>query len=76
MKVLADHRQLVDRLTNRWTAEKGDTFYAYDAVGNLTNVNYPGSAMDIALQFDSLNRLTNLFVANFFDVVLLTELAS
>jgi YD repeat-containing protein len=31
------------RLTNRWSVEKSDTFYAYDPVGNLTNIDYPVS---------------------------------
>lgn len=48
------------RLTNRWTAAKGDTFYHYDPIGNLTNVDYPGTVMDIVLQYDGLNRLTNV----------------
>jgi RHS repeat-associated protein len=49
-----------DRLTNRWTAQKGDTFYRHDVIGNLTNVDYPGTVMDIALKYDGLNRLTNV----------------
>jgi RHS repeat-associated protein len=49
-----------DRLTNRWTVAKGDTFYGYDAVGNLLSVDYPGSVMDIALLYDKLDRLTNV----------------
>lgn len=32
---------ILGRLTNRWTPAKGYTGYAYDAVGNLTNINYP-----------------------------------
>ena len=47
------------RLTNRWSAEKGNTYYSYDAVGNLTFVNYPTSP-DITLSYDALNRLTNM----------------
>jgi RHS repeat-associated protein len=47
------------RLTNRWTAAKGNTGYGYDGVGNLTNINYPTSP-DVALQYDWLNRLTNM----------------
>jgi len=47
------------RLTNRWTLAKGDTFYRYDAVGNVTNVDYPGTVMDITLAYDRLDRLTN-----------------
>jgi len=48
------------RLTNRWTVAKGDTFYVYDFIGNLTNVDYPGTLMDITLKYDLLNRLTNV----------------
>ena len=47
------------RMTNRWSAAKGDTGYAYDATGNLTNVNYPSNT-DIAMAYDALGRLTNL----------------
>lgn len=48
-----------DRLTNRWSAAKGNTAYSYDSVGNLTFINYPSSS-DVALQYDKLNRLTNM----------------
>ena len=48
-----------NRLTNRWSAAKGGTAYSYDAVGNLTKVDYPVSP-DILLKYDKLNRLTNL----------------
>jgi len=47
------------RLTNRWSAAKTNTVYAYDKVGNLTNVNYSVSP-DITLQYDALSRLTNM----------------
>jgi RHS repeat-associated protein len=47
------------RLTNRWSAAKGNTKYSYDGNGNLTLVDYPGSA-DITLSYDALNRLTNM----------------
>jgi len=47
------------RLTNRWSAAKGNTRYSYDAVGNLTNIDYPTSPA-IALQYDKLDRLTNM----------------
>jgi RHS repeat-associated protein len=45
------------RLTNRWSAAKGDTFYFYDPVGNLTNIAYPASPQ-VTLAYDALNRLT------------------
>jgi RHS repeat-associated protein len=47
------------RLTNRWSAAKGNTAYSYDAVGNLTKVTYPVSPA-ITLSYDALNRLTNM----------------
>jgi RHS repeat-associated protein len=45
-------------LTNRWTPEKGDTFYTLDNIGNLTAIAYPQSSISFA--FDALNRLTNM----------------
>jgi YD repeat-containing protein len=48
-----------NRLTNRWSAAKGNTYYTYDAIGNLTFVNYPISP-DVTFQYDWLNRLTNM----------------
>lgn len=48
-----------DNLLSRWTPAKGTTFYTNDALGNVTDINYPNSP-DVALQYDSLNRLTNM----------------
>lgn len=48
-----------NRLTNRWSAAKANTYYTYDAGGNLTFVNYPVTP-DITLSYDKLNRLTNM----------------
>jgi RHS repeat-associated protein len=48
-----------NRLTNRWSAAKTNTFYSYDAVGNLTHITYPVSPA-ITLSYDALNRLTNM----------------
>jgi len=48
------------RLTNRWSTTKGDTKYSYDNVGNLTLVDYPSGTTDITLQYDALNRVTNM----------------
>ena len=48
-----------NRLTNRWTPVSSNTVYAYDAVGNLTHVTYQHSTA-ISLDYDVLNRLTNL----------------
>lgn len=45
-------------VTNRWTPEKGDTFYSRDAVGNLTQIRYPQQTNSFA--YDALNRLTNM----------------
>jgi YD repeat-containing protein len=47
------------RLTNRWSAAKGNTRYLYDPLGNLTNVDYAVSA-DLRFQYDALYRLTNM----------------
>ena len=52
-----------NRLTNRWSAAKGTTLYHYDALGNLTNVNYLGGTVamaNVSLVYDALSRLTNL----------------
>lgn len=43
-----------------YTAAKGTTVYNYDAAGNLTNINYPGTVIDVTLQYDALNRMTNM----------------
>jgi RHS repeat-associated protein len=48
-----------NRLTNRWSRQKGTTLYVYDAVGNNTAITYPVSP-SISLQYDLLNRLTNM----------------
>src|SRR5205085_6001677 len=48
-----------NRLTNRWSTAKGNTKYAYDHAGNLTLIDYPTST-DVAMSYDSLNRLTNM----------------
>jgi RHS repeat-associated protein len=48
-----------DRLTNRWTPAKLNTSYGYDAVGNLTSVDY-NTSTDITLSYDAANRLTNM----------------
>jgi YD repeat-containing protein len=48
-----------NRLTNRWSAAKGDTYYAYDPAGSLTNINYPASS-DVAFAYDALSRMTNM----------------
>jgi RHS repeat-associated protein len=47
------------RLTNRWSAAKGNTAYAYDPVGNLTNITYASSGT-VKFAYDGLNRMTNM----------------
>jgi RHS repeat-associated protein len=47
------------RLTNRWSAEKGNTGYLYDDVGNLTRIDYPSST-DVSFRYDCLNRVSNM----------------
>jgi len=44
------------RLTNRWSAAKGDTFYSYDQAGNLKTIDYPASP-DVSFTYDGENRL-------------------
>jgi hypothetical protein len=39
-------------LSNRWSSAKGTTLYLYDAVGSLTNVDYPSSP-DVRFQYDA-----------------------
>lgn len=48
-----------DRLTNRWSREKGNTGYLYDDVGNLLKIDYPVS-VDVTFGYDQLNRPTNM----------------
>jgi len=47
------------RLTNRWSAAKGDTKYKHDLVGNRTNIDYAVST-DVSFKYDALNRVTNM----------------
>ena len=50
------------RLTNRWSAAKGNTAYGYDPAGNLTNVIYAVSPQ-LRYQDDAANRVTNMIDA-------------
>jgi RHS repeat-associated protein len=50
-------------VTNRWTPEKGNTTYKFDAVGNLTNIFYVGQASSLSLTYDPLNRLRTMLDA-------------
>jgi RHS repeat-associated protein len=47
------------RLTNRWSAAKGNTRYLYDPVGNLTNIIYFTSP-NVSFAYDALNRRTTM----------------
>jgi len=52
-----------NRLTNRWSNAKGTTVYRYDAVGNLTNVDYSAGTVytpSLSFAYDALNRSTNM----------------
>src|SRR6266571_5593255 len=42
---------------------KTNTYYKYDPVGNLTNIDYPAST-DVKFQYDPLNRVTNMVDAS------------
>jgi RHS repeat-associated protein len=48
-----------DRLTSRWSAAMGATYYTNDALGNVTLVKYPTMA-NVIFDYDCLNRLTNM----------------
>lgn len=48
-----------NRLTNRWTPAKGNTYYTNDAVGNVLAITHPLSP-SISYKYDALNRLTNM----------------
>lgn len=52
-----------DRLLSRWSAAFATTYYTNDAVGNLTFIDYPHSP-SVSLQYDWLNRLTNMVDAS------------
>ncbi|SPE60028.1 putative YD repeat protein [Verrucomicrobia bacterium] len=48
------------RLTNRWSAAKGNTSYTYDPVGDLLLIQYPMGFGQVAFNYDPLNRLANM----------------
>ncbi|NLH72868.1 MAG: RHS repeat-associated core domain-containing protein [Verrucomicrobia bacterium] len=50
------------RLSSRWSLAKGNTLYNSNAVGSLTNIDYPSST-DLRFAYDALNRLTNMLDA-------------
>ena len=54
-----------NRLTNRWSLAKSNTVYAYDAVGNLTNVTYSANVTNqfnqpLSFAYDAINELTSM----------------
>ena len=60
--ILVYHYDADQRLTNRYSITKGNTYYYYDKAGNLTNITYPVSPA-ITLSYDALNRLTGMLDA-------------
>lgn len=52
------------RLTNRWTPVFGNTGYKLNALGSVTNINYPAGTPDITLWYDAMQRLTNMVDAS------------
>ncbi|MGH7971560.1 MAG: RHS repeat-associated core domain-containing protein, partial [Limisphaerales bacterium] len=49
------------QITNRWTPQFGNTGYAFDPAGNLTNIAYASSSTpSVAYAYDALNRLTSM----------------
>jgi YD repeat-containing protein len=48
-----------NRLTNRWSAARGNTGYLYDPLGNVIKVDCPIS-LDVTFGYDQLNRVTNM----------------
>ena len=50
------------RLTNRWSKEKLNTDYTYDAVGNLRSIDYSDDR-HLTFAYDQANRLTNMLDA-------------
>ena len=62
-RILVYHYDGVNRLTNRWSATRGNTYYTNELVGNLTRVTDTLSP-SISLAYDGLNRLTNMVDAS------------
>src|SRR6266571_8320312 len=60
VEILRYQYDAASRLTNRWSKAMLNTAYLYDAVGNLTKVDYPSGTTDITYAYDALNRLTNM----------------
>ena len=53
-------------VTNRWTPAAGNVAYAFDAVGNLTNISYTNAlypTAPVSFAFDADNRLRNMLDA-------------
>ena len=47
------------RVTSRWTPARGTTYFSYDALGNLTTINYPNDP-DVSFTYDAVNRLSSM----------------
>src|SRR5207244_1251997 len=48
-----------NRLTSRWSAAKGTTYYTNDALGNLTCIHYPLNPL-VFFKYDAFSQLTNM----------------
>lgn len=49
------------QVTTNWTPQFGNTVYAYDPVGNITNIAYANpSTHSVTYTYDPLNRLTTM----------------
>jgi YD repeat-containing protein len=65
LAILTYHYDADNRLTNRWSLAKSNTVYAYDAVGNLTNVTYSANVTNhinqpLSFAYDAINELISM----------------
>ncbi|HEV7925252.1 MAG TPA: RHS repeat-associated core domain-containing protein [Verrucomicrobiae bacterium] len=58
--ILTNQYDADNRLINRWSLAKSNTVYAYDAVGNLTNVTYYHTNLPVSFSYDNMNELTSM----------------
>ena len=58
--ILTNNYDSLGRLTHRWSKEKGLTAYSYNAMGSLTNVDYPSGTKDLTFQYDDRQGLTQM----------------
>jgi YD repeat-containing protein len=53
-----------NRLTNRWSLAKSNTVYAYDAIGNLTNLSYAHAVaptnQPLSFVYNAMNWMTSM----------------